>query len=249
MQSDNDQVVTTRLFVVESLKAQKTLRASASQAHYLRHVLRAQEGSPIAVFNGRDGEWLAKVEMTGRVDCSFLLKQRRCPQAEERGPWLLFAPIKKVRLDYLVQKAVELGVEQIQPVRTRRTIVRKINVARLNANAIEAAEQCGRLTVPKICTYTDIVDLVDGWQTGRTLVWGDETGCGEPALHTFRKCDRDVAFLIGPEGGFEDSERTLLRGKQFARAIDLGPRVLRSDTAVIMALALWQGVLNDRSPT
>ena len=245
MQGDNDSSVIARLFVDTSLKAQQALKASSSQAHYLRHVLRAQTGSLVAVFNGMDGEWLARVNLRHRSNCSFMVEQQRRPQVEEHGPWLLFAPVKQLRLDYLIQKSVELGVELIQPVRTRRTVVRKINPDRLHANAIEAAEQCGRLTVPKTCNYADISDVVEGWPVNRMLFWGDETGQGTPALHAFREGGRDAAFLIGPEGGFENSERTFLREQHFTRAIDLGARVLRSDTAAIAALALWQGALND----
>ena len=246
MQIDNDSAVIARLFVDVSLKAQQTLKANASQAHHLRNVLRARDRSLVALFNGVDGEWSATVDLSHKSNCFFLVKQLRRPQAEEYGPWLLFAPVKKLRLDYLVQKSVELGAELIQPVRTQRTIVRKINPDRLYAHTIEAAEQCGRLTVPKTCTYADILDVVEGWPVNRMLFWGDETGNGVPALQAFREDVRDAAILIGPEGGFEDSERTFLRAQHFARAIDLGPRVLRSDTASIAALALWQSVFNDR---
>ena len=249
MQSDTITNLITRLFIDAPLKPGRVLQASSSQAHHLRHVLRARSGSLVGLFNGIDGEWVAKVRMGPRSDVSFLVGSQSRRQMSEHGPWLLFAPVKRLRLDYLIQKAVELGAELVQPVRTSRTIVRRVNSGRLQANAIEAAEQCGRLTVPKTRGYATMAEVVEDWPVGRTLFWGDETGHGTPALHAFREGGRDAAFLIGPEGGFEDSERTYLRGHGFARAIDLGTNVLRSDTAALVALALWQGGLNDFSVT
>jgi len=245
MQSDSSSHVITRLFIDAPLKSGRRLKATSSQTHHLRHVLRARNGSLVGLFNGMDGEWMATVIMAPRSDVSFLVKRQSRRQVLEHGPWLLFAPVKRLRFDYLIQKSVELGVELIQPVRTRRTVVRKINSKRLHANAMEAAEQCGRLTVPKAREYGAMAKVLEDWPVGRTLFWGDETGHGTPALHAFREGGRDAAFLIGPEGGFEDSERTYLRGHDFARAIDLGTNVLRSDTAALMALSLWQGALND----
>jgi len=249
MQSDNSSHLITRLFVDAPLEAGRALQASSSQAHHLRHVLRARSGSLVGLFNGTDGEWMAKVTMGPRSDVSFLVGSQSRRQTLGDGPWLLFAPVKRLRLDFLIQKSVELGAELIQPVRTRRTVVRRVNSDRLHANAIEAAEQCGRLTVPKTQGYTAMAEVIEDWPVGRTLFWGDETGHGTPALHAFREGGRDAAFLIGPEGGFECSERTYLRGHDFARAIDLGTNVLRSDTAALVALALWQGALNDSSVT
>ena len=247
MQSDTSSQVITRLFIDAPLKPGGVLQASSSQAHHLQHVLRARSGSLVGLFNGTDGEWMAKVSMGPRSDVSFLVGSQSRRQTLGDGPWLLFAPVKRLRLDFLIQKSVELGAELIQPVRTRRTVVRRVNSGRLRANAIEAAEQCGRLTVPKTHAYAAMAEVIEDWPVGRTLFWGDETGHGTPALHAFREGGRDAAFLIGPEGGFEDSERTYLRGHDFARAIDLGTNVLRSDTAALVALALWQGALNDCS--
>ena len=230
-----------RIWVDFELVVGKDIPASSSQSHYIRHVLRLAEGALVAVFNGMDGEWLAQVKFVGRKLCAFKLIQLLRTQVVEEGPWLLFAPVKKYRLDFMVQKSVELGVERIHPVRTRRTEIRKIGKDRVLANAIEAAEQCGRLTVPKVYEFTELGDVISNWPSDRTLFWGDETGGGIPALDAFGENPMSPAFLIGPEGGFEECERELLTAQSFSKAIDLGPRILRSDTAGLMALSLWQG--------
>ena len=242
MTSTSSNSAAGRIWVNSGLIAGESISASASQSHYLRHVLRIGDGGLVAVFNGTDGEWLARVRLVGRKLCTLDPVQLVRPQVTENGPWLLFAPVKKYRLDFLVQKAVELGVELIRPVRTRRTVVRRINEDRLLANATEAAEQCGRLTLPKIAEFSGLPDVIASWPSNITLFWGDESGGGIPALNGFCGNITQAAFLIGPEGGFECCERKLLRAQPFAKAIDLGPRILRSDTAGLMALSLWQGV-------
>ncbi len=241
MASSPQVAVATRLWVGASLGKEEIISATASQTHYLRHVLKISEGGQIAVFNGSDGEWLAEVRFSGRKGCSLLPIGLARPQVVEEGPWLLFAPVKKYRLDFLVQKSVELGVEVICPVQTRRTIVRRVAKKRILANAIEAAEQCGRLTLPKVAEFSPLSEVMLSWQPGRTLFWGDENGGGVPALRAFGSDLTKAAFLIGPEGGFEKSEREFLTAQSFTKAIDLGPRILRSDTAGLMALSLWQG--------
>ena len=246
MDHHNQNAVATRLFVDELLAVSQTISATPSHAHYLRHVLRIQGGSLVALFNGVDGEWLAEVEFLHKSGCAFKVQKKCRPQESESGPWLLFAPIKQLRLDFLIQKSVELGVELIWPVRTQRTVVRNINPTRIRANAIEAAEQCGRLTVPQTRVYTDLVDILNDWAAHRMLCWGDETGEGAPALEVLQTCAGEAAFLIGPEGGFDDSEREILRGQHYTQAIDLGARLLRSDTASLMVLSLWQGALHHR---
>ena len=242
MTSTSSNSVAARIWVNSGLVAGESIAAGTSQSHYLRHVLRIGDGGLVAVFNGTDGEWLAQVWFVSRKLCKLDPVQLVRPQVSENGPWLLFAPVKKYRLDFLVQKAVELGVELIRPVRTRRTIVKRIKEERLLANATEAAEQCGRLTLPKIAQFSALPDVIASWPSNRTLFWGDESGGGVPALKGFRGNITQAAFLIGPEGGFECCERKLLRAQPFAKAIDLGPRILRSDTAGLMALSLWQGV-------
>ena len=233
--------VNARIWVDSGLLVGKEIPANYSQSHYIRHVLRLAEGALVAVFNGINGEWLARVKFVGRKLCAFEAIQLLRAQVVEEGPWLFFAPVKKYRLDFMVQKSVELGVERIHPVRTRRTVVRKIGKDRVLANAIEAAEQCGRLTVPKVYEFTPLGDVILDWPSDRTLFWCDETGGGTPALDAFGDNLKPPAFLIGPEGGFERCERELLTAQSFSKAIDLGPRILRSDTAGLMALSLWQG--------
>jgi len=241
MGSNRQAIVAARLWVGASIGKGAIISATASQNHYLRHVLKISDGERVAVFNGSDGEWLAEVRFSRRKVCSLLPIDLVRPQVVEEGPWLLFAPVKKYRLDFLVQKSVELGVEVICPVQTRRTIVHRVVTKRILANAIEAAEQCGRLTLPKILEFRPLPDIILSWPPGRTLFWGDESGGGIPALRAFDPDLTKGAFLIGPEGGFEESEREFLAAQSFTKAIDLGPRILRSDTAGLMALSLWQG--------
>ena len=241
MASNGPLAVAARLWVGSGIGKGLIITATAPQFHYLRNVLKIAEGERVAVFNGSDGEWLAEVRFSGRKGCSLLPIGLIRPPVIEEGPWLLFAPVKRYRLDFLVQKSVELGVELISPIQTRRTIVRRITKKRILANAIEAAEQCGRLTLPKIGEFRPLPEVVLSWPLGRTLFWGDESGGGIPALQAFSPDLTKAAFLIGPEGGFEECEREFLAAQSFTKAIDLGPRILRSDTAGLMALSLWQG--------
>ena len=246
MGSSRQARVTARLWVDSCVGRGVSIAATAPQSHCLKHVLKIPDGQRVAVFNGSDGEWFAEVRFSGRRGCSLLPIDLIRPQVVEEGPWLLFAPVKKYRLDFLVQKSVELGVEVISPVRTRRTIVRQVTKQRILANAIEAAEQCGRLTLPEIMEFSALSDVVLSWPPDRTLFWGDESGGGIPALRAFDPNLTKAAFLIGPEGGFEGSEREFLAAQSFTKAIDLGPRILRSDTAGLMALSLWQGVCSSK---
>ena len=239
--------VVARVFVNERLNAGQAVLVTEQQAHYLRNVMRARNGALAALFNGQDGEWLAEVERMTKNECSLRIHKRMRKQESEDGPWLLFAPIKQLRLDYLIQKSVELGVELIWPIRTLRTMVRNINSTRIRANAIEASEQCGRLTVPQMRDYTNLAKSLDNWPPGRTLFWGDETGGGAPALGLLQSCVGKAAFLIGPEGGFDDTERDLLNNHDFTQGIDLGPRLLRSDTASLVVMALWQSAVQNRT--
>ena len=241
MASSSRVVVAARLWVGASIGKGVIISATAPQSHYLRHVLKISDAGRIAIFNGSDGEWLAEVRFSGRKGCSLLPISLTRPQVVEEGPWLLFAPVKKYRLDFLVQKSVELGVQLIRPVQTRRTIVRRVAKKRILANAIEAAEQCGRVTLPEVADFSPLSEVMLSWPPGRTLFWGDESGGGIPALRAFNPDLTKAAFLIGPEGGFEESEREFLTAQAFTKAIDLGPRILRSDTAGLMALSLWQG--------
>jgi 16S rRNA (uracil1498-N3)-methyltransferase len=230
-----------RLFVDVPLAQGGLLEPSAAQCHFLLTVMRRQAGDRAVLFNGRDGEWLAAIEPIERRRCRLAIAERLRPQQAEPGPALLFAPLKRVRQEFLIEKATELGVARLEPVFTRRSVVDRINRARILSIAIEAAEQCGRLTVPEIDLPTSLDQRLESWPGDRLLYFGDETGAGAPVLETLRNRGPGD-LLIGPEGGFTEEELAELRGHAQAVAISLGPRVLRAETAALAALACWQAV-------
>ena len=232
-----------RLYVDAPLAADATVAATTDQAHYLRRVMRRGPGDAVALFNGRDGEWRAVIAEVAGKGCVMSVESRMRPQAPGPDPWLLFAPVKRQGVDFLARKATELGVARLQPVFTHRTAVSRVNVARLRANAVEAAEQCGRLDVPEVRDPMPLDAALENWPRARRLFWADEIG-GGAAPQAFAGATT-AALLIGPEGGFSDDERARLRGHAAATAIDLGPRILRADTAALAALALWQATAGD----
>jgi len=215
------------------------------QTHYLLHVLRARSGNRLLLFNGRDGEWLAEITAAGKRGVTAACLKQTQPQADVPDIWLAFAPVKKTPSDYLVQKAVELGVSCLLPVFTRRTIVSRINQERMAANAIEAAEQSARLTVPEIHEGTSLEKLLAIWPKERRLFFCDEGGDAKPLAEAARGAHGPAAILTGPEGGFDPSEREMLRALPFVTPVSLGPRILRADTAALAALAIWQSVCGD----
>jgi 16S rRNA (uracil1498-N3)-methyltransferase len=235
-----------RLYVAADLAAGATVACSAEQANYLRNVLRLKPGDPILVFNGRDGEWRAELAEAGkRTTALFVGAQVR---SQEGGPDIdyLFAPLKRARLDYLVQKATEMGVARLRPVLTRRTTPERVNLERMRANAIEAAEQCGILRVPEVCEPERLENVIASWDAARPLIFCDEASeerCPFTALARLQP--GPLALLIGPEGGFDNAERELLSSKPFVARISLGPRILRADTAAVAALALVNAALGD----
>ena len=240
-----------RLFVQDDLRDGATVGVSAAQAHYLRHVMRRERGDPVALFNGRDGEWRGRIDGLGRGWCSIALEQRLRAQAAETDLWLLFAPIKRARLDFLVQKAVELGASSLRPVFTRHTDVTRVNADRLRANVAEAAEQCERLTLPEVSSPQKLAAALADWPEGRRLLVCAESGDAPPldavlqAARAADGADCDWAFLVGPEGGFAPSELDGFRKLAFLTPVSLGPRILRAETAAIAALACWQSALGD----
>jgi len=238
----------TRIFVESDLAPGIGLQATAGQAHYLMSVMRMKQGDTLAVFNGRDGEFEARIAETGRRVCTLEVSERLRAQRRGSNLWLCFAPVKRARLDYLVEKATELGVSELHPVVTARTVVSRLNVDRLHANTIEAAEQSQRLTVPMLHAPVKLAELLADWNADRRLVVCDETG-QSPAIAAALKdvAGAPCAVLIGPEGGFADSELDLLRRLPFVCAVGLGPRVLRADTAALAALAVVQAVIGDWS--
>jgi 16S rRNA (uracil1498-N3)-methyltransferase len=233
----------TRLFVDAALEPGGVLTLDEGQSHYLLHVLRAKAGDRVLLFNGRDGEWQGEIATTSKRGVMVALRTQTMPQADVPDVWLLFAPVKKTPSDYLVQKATELGARKLQPVFTRRTIVTRLNHERLRANAVEAAEQSARLTVPEIGEAVALEKLLDGWPRERRIFFCDEGGDARPLAEAAREVGEGPAsILTGPEGGFDASERESLRARAFVTPVTLGPRILRADTAALAALSIWQSV-------
>jgi 16S rRNA (uracil1498-N3)-methyltransferase len=235
-----------RLFVASPIEPDARLACTPEQANYLLNVLRLGEGDEILVFNGRDGEWRARLVDVGKRRCTLACREQTREQAAGPDVDYLFAPLKHARLDYMVQKATEMGVARLQPVLTRRTIAARVKLERMRANVIEAAEQCGILRIPEVAEPQRLERLLDDWDKSRRLILCDEAAEVEnPIAALSAVAPGPLAVLIGPEGGFEEAERALLKKQPFVVAISLGPRVLRADTAAVAALALVNGVLGD----
>jgi 16S rRNA (uracil1498-N3)-methyltransferase len=227
-----------RLYVSDDLGAGAVIALPKTQAHYLQTVMRCKAGDAILLFNGRDGEWQAEITLLQKNGGEVQVTGQTRPQAAEPDLWLCFAPIKFGRIDYLVEKATELGVSQLYPVQTARTVVSRINGERLRAHAVEAAEQSERLSVPELMPYQKLTALLADWPKERLLFYGDETGGGKPLRTLLPQIQQtQYALLIGPEGGFAPEELALLKQCPFAQAISLGPRILRADTAALAGLA------------
>lgn len=232
-----------RLFVEARLDTDRSIGLTAAQAHYLGNVMRLRAGARVLVFNGRDGEWCARVDGIGKGWCSLAVEAAVRPQVEESDLWLVFAPLKRARLDFLAQHATELGVSALWPVFTRRTAVRRVNLARLEANAVEAAEQSRRLTVPEVFAPVPLSAMLARWPEGRRLFLCDESGAAPPVAEVLAATETAAAaLLIGPEGGFAAAELDGLRKLPFVSAVGLGPRILRAETAAMAALACWQAL-------
>ncbi|MCH9765181.1 MAG: 16S rRNA (uracil(1498)-N(3))-methyltransferase [Alphaproteobacteria bacterium] len=236
-----------RLYVEAPLSHGASVPCSKDQAHYLLSVLRAGAGATALVFNGSDGEWQATIEVTGKRACTLVIGDQ--VRLQDQGPdvVLLFAPLKRARLDYMVQKAAELGVRELRPVLTERTVPDRVNISRMRANAIEAAEQCGILYVPDVFEPERLNSVVASWEPTRPLLFCDEGKAQENPLGVLQQltAGQPVAVLIGPEGGFSHAERELLNTQSFIRSLSLGPRIMRADTAATAVLALVNAVLGD----
>jgi 16S rRNA (uracil1498-N3)-methyltransferase len=241
-----------RLYVDAALYAGASVALDASQANYLGNVLRLKTGDCVLVFNGRDGEWQAMLAAAGKRRLVLTIGQRRRPQSGALDLHYLFAPLKHARLDYMAQKAVEMGASRLQPVLTRHAQVARVNLERLRANAIEAAEQCGILSLPEIRAPLSLQRMIDELDPARVLVFCDEEAeVKDPiaALTQARSARQGqplaLAVLVGPEGGFAPEERAALLKLPNAVRLALGPRLLRADTAAVAALALVGAVLGD----
>ena len=237
-----------RLFVDAPLASGARIALSREQANYLLNVLRLAAGDSVIIFNGIDGEWRAVLADTGRKAASLDVEQAL--RAQETGPDIhyLFAPLKHARLDYMVQKAVEMGAARLRPVLTRRTQAHRVNLERMRANVIEAAEQCGILTIAEIEEPLSLEKALAQWPQDRLLVFCDEDApMADPvaAIRQRAAPGAPIAILIGPEGGFDPSERALLMRMEQTLTISLGPRILRADTAAVAALALVQAEIGD----
>ena len=233
-----------RLFVRQPLAQGSSVELDPGQANYLGNVLRLGAGDELLVFDGSSGEWTARIAGTGKKRMTLEVESRT--RAIERVPdlWLAFAPVKRAQTDWLVEKATELGAARLLPVITRRTIVERVKLERLEAIAIEAAEQCGRTVVPLIGEPVPL-DRFLATSGGRALYFADEAG-GEPAPKAFKP--GAATLLVGPEGGFSDDERALVRAAENAVPISLGPRILRAETAALAALATFMAAAGDWSP-
>ncbi|MHA1563779.1 MAG: 16S rRNA (uracil(1498)-N(3))-methyltransferase [Alphaproteobacteria bacterium] len=240
--------VLARLHVPDHLGAGATIGLAPGQVHYLRAVMRAIPGEAVALFNGRDGAWLAVIDKLTKNSCWLSVGEQTRQPAPEPDLWLLFAPVKGARIDWVAQRATELGVSRLLPVLTERTQVRRVNEARLLANAIEAAEQCERLSVPDVAETAGLRAVLAAWPGDRRLIVADETGAATPIAAMLAENElsgRPVAVLVGPEGGFSAGELDLLRELPFVTCVGLGPRVLRADTAAIALLAVCQALCGD----
>lgn len=232
-----------RLHVDHPLGTGQAVPLSQDQAHYLVGVMRLGVGDPVHLFNGQDGEWRAALALVGKRGAIATCQAQTRPLQLPPDLWLLFAPIKKVRTDFIVEKAVELGVARLLPVTTRHTNSERIRQDRLQAHAVEAAEQCGATYVPEVADLQPLDRALAQWPAGRRLYWCDETASGQPAI--LAPATGPAAILIGPEGGFSSEESQRLRARPDTTALSLGPRILRADTAAVAAITLWQAACGD----
>ncbi len=234
-----------RLYVDHPLGQGQSVPLTREQAHYLFGVMRLSAEGQVVLFNGRDGEWLAEVAEAGKRGGLLSCREQTRPLQMPPDLWLLFAPIKKTRTDFIVEKAAEMGAARIVPVLTEFTNSERVRQDRLQAHAVEAAEQCGGTFVPEVADLIRLDKLLDQWPEGRQLMFCDEAEVG--SARRLGDTDRNLpwAILIGPEGGFSDRERKRLSGLPFAHVVSLGPRVLRADTAAVAAMTVWQQALGD----
>lgn len=231
-----------RLYISEPIRADSTLTLTRPQSHYLVNVMRMANDDEFLVFNGVDGEWKVTITDANKKCTIVTITEQTLPQMSEPDIWLLFAPIKKDRTDFIIEKATELGASKIIPVITERTQNSRVNIERLQATAVEATEQSRRLTVPKFEAAQHLHAALENWPSSRRLIYLDETGNGQPLAQVLQDETDNLAFVIGPEGGFSPSELDAMGKLTFSVGADLGPRILRAETAVVATLAIRQAV-------
>ncbi len=232
---------TPRLHVAQPLVQGASIALPLPQSHYLAQVMRRQPGDMVRLFDGASGEWAARLVSVGRRAVVAVVESQSAPEEITADLWLCAAPLKRDRFDWVAEKACELGVSRLVPVVTQRTNVGKLNLDRLRAHMVEAAEQCGRTALPLVAEPVSLADLLRNWPAGRALVFADEAG-GESLVGGCARAPAPAGVLIGPEGGFSDGERAAIRGVSGAIAVSLGPRILRADTAAAVAVGVWQAV-------
>ena len=236
-----------RLYIDTDLAAGMSISVSGNPAHYLGQVLRLKAGDLVLLFNGRDGEWKGEITEGGRKACTIVPVEQTRPQDAAAPITLAFAPLKKTPMTFLIEKATELGVGRLQPVISQRTESARVNLERLQAGAREAAEQCERVTVPTVREPVALSAFLENWPNDQPLFMGDETGGGRAFANVLSETSADTAhgILIGPEGGFTPDELAMVAAMDFVRPIDLGPRILRAETAALAALTCWQALIGD----
>lgn len=236
---------TLRLYFSQLLKCGEEAELSEAQSHYLRNVMKLADGECFRGFDGVSGEYELTLRCLSKKHCVGLVGKQLRNIVSVPDIWLLFAPVKKDQTDYIVQKAVELGVSQLLPVITRRTNNERVRRDRMVAQSIEAAEQCRRLDLPTVSEAQPLEKLLQNWDASRHLYFMDETRNGQPVAQAFAQAPVPAAILIGPEGGFAEDELKLLRSLDFAQGVTLGPRILRAETAAAAALSCWQALSGD----
>jgi 16S rRNA (uracil1498-N3)-methyltransferase len=236
---------TPRLHIEQPLSAGGEIVLSREQGHYLTGVLRLSAGDAVRAFNGRDGEWFAYLATVSKKSVSLRCERRVAEAKLPPDIDYIFAPLKHARLDYVVQKATELGARRLRPVMTSRTVAERVNLERMRANVVEASEQCNLVHVPEVLEPEKLEKVLVTWEKGRSLVYCDETKIDPNPLESLKSVRTPTAVLVGPEGGFTDDEKILLKSQAFIIPISLGPRIMRADTAAIAALTLVQALAGD----
>lgn len=234
-----------RIHIEDRLEPARDIHLSKDQGHYLTGVLRLAPGDPLRAFNAVDGEWLAYLATVSKKLVTIRCERRVADAVATPDIDYVFAPLKHARLDYVVQKAVELGVRRLRPVITQRTIAGRVNLERMKANVIEAAEQCNLVFVPEVLEPAKLEQVLQAWDAGRALIYCDEAAAVANPIAALREVRQPAAVLIGPEGGFTEDEKAHLKSLPFVTAISLGPRIMRADTAAVAALTVVQACLGD----